>query len=49
MVLCWNLRIVIAVVSVKHSNTTYKRKLSLQLKDLGATKPDMTEVEAAPM
>ena len=45
--LCWNLRIVIAVVNAKHSNTTYKRKLSLQLKDLGATKLDMTEVEAA--
>ena len=45
--LCWNLRIVIAVVSAKHSNTTYKRKLSLQLKDSDATKPDMTEVEAA--
>ena len=45
--LCWNLRIVIAVVSAKHSNTTYKRKLSLQLKDSGATKLDMTEVEAA--
>lgn len=43
--LCWNLRIVIAVVSAKH--TSYKRKLSLQLKDSGATKPDMTEVEAA--
>ena len=47
LVLCWNLRIVIAVVSTKHLNTTYKRKLSLQLKDSGATKLDMTELEAA--
>ena len=45
--LCWNLWIVIAVVSAKHSHTTNKRKLSLQLEDSGAKKLDMTEVEVA--
>ena len=45
--LCWNLRIVVIVVSAKHSNTTYQRKLCSQWKDSGATKLNMAEVEAA--
>ena len=31
---------------MKHSNTTYQRKLSSQWKDSGATKLNMAEVEA---